>query len=37
MGVEYYQAVIRDGVRVMPNLRSGRKQYPVTGVVEWMP
>ncbi len=37
IGVEYYQAVIRDGVRTYPELEEWRKQHPVTGVVEWMP
>ena len=37
MGVEYYQAVIRDGVRSYAEFEEWRKQYPVTGVVEWMP
>lgn len=37
MGVEYYQAVIRDGVRGFPEFEEWRKRHPVTGVVEWMP
>ena len=38
MGVEYYQAVIRDGVRSYAEFEEWRKQYPVTGVeMEWMP
>ena len=37
MGVEYYQTVIRDGVRSYAEFEEWRKQYPVTGVVEWMP
>ena len=37
MGVEYYQAVIRDGVRDYSGFKEWRKQHPVTGVVEWMP
>ena len=37
MGVEYYQAVIRDGVRSYAEFEEWRKQYPVTDVVEWMP
>ena len=37
MGIEYYQAVIRDGVQSYPEFVEWRKQHPVTGVVEWMP
>ena len=35
IGVEYYQAVIRDGVRDYSGFKEWRKQHPVTGVVEW--
>ena len=37
MGVEYYQAVLRDGVRMMPDFKHWRTEHPVTGVMEWMP
>lgn len=37
MGVEYYQAVIRDGVQNYAEFMEWRKQHPVKGVVEWMP
>lgn len=37
MGVEYYQAVIRDGVRSFGELLAWRKAHPVQGVVEWIP
>lgn len=37
MGVEYYQAVIRDGVRDYAQFEEWRRLHPVTGVVEWMP
>ena len=37
MGVEYYQAVIGDGVRSYPEFEEWRKLHPVVGVVEWMP
>lgn len=37
MGVEYYQAVIGDGVRSYPEFEEWRKMHPVAGVVEWMP
>ena len=37
MGVEYYQAVIRDGVRSYQDFMEWRKLHPVAGVMEWMP
>lgn len=37
MGIEYYQAVLRDGVRTYAEFEAWRRQHPVTGVVEWMP
>lgn len=37
MGIEYYKAVIRDGVRSYTEFEEWRKLHPVTGVVEWMP
>ncbi|WP_018336828.1 hypothetical protein [Butyricimonas synergistica] len=37
MGVEYYQAVLRDGVRTYPDFMAWRKEHPETGVVEWIP
>lgn len=37
MGVEYYQAVLRDGVRSYADFKEWRKLHPVAGVVEWMP
>lgn len=37
MGIEYYQAVIRDGIRSYPEFEKWRKCHPVNGVVEWMP
>lgn len=37
MGIEYYQAVIRDGVRSYSDFEEWRMLHPVTGVVEWMP
>ena len=36
-GVEYYQAVIRDGVGTYPQLERWRKDNPLTGIAEWMP
>ena len=37
IGVEYYQAVIQDGIRNYADFSEWRKLHPVTGVVEWMP
>lgn len=37
MGIEYYQAVIQDGVRTYSEFMEWRKKHPVTGIVEWMP
>ncbi|MDE5636569.1 MAG: phosphoglycerate mutase family protein, partial [Alistipes sp.] len=37
MGVEYYQAVLRDGVRTWDEFVAWRAAHPVTGIVEWMP
>lgn len=37
IGIEYYQAVIRDGVRSYPEFEEWRKRHSMTGVVEWMP
>lgn len=37
MGIEYYQAVIRDGIRTWDEFIAWREVHPVEGVVEWMP
>lgn len=37
MGIEYYQAVIQDGVRTYSEFIEWRKKHPVTGIVKWMP
>lgn len=37
MGIEYYQAVIRDGVRSYHEFEEWRKLHPVSGVIEWIP
>jgi len=37
MGIEYYQAVIRDGVRTWSEFEAWREKHPVSGVVEWCP
>ena len=37
MGIEYYQAVIADGIRTYPEFIQWRKNHPVTGIVNWTP
>ncbi|WP_294481764.1 phosphoglycerate mutase family protein [uncultured Bacteroides sp.] len=37
MGIEYYQAVIRDGVQSYPEFEEWRNRHPATGIIEWMP
>ena len=37
MGVEYYQAVLQDGVRSYPEFEEWRRLHPAVGVVEWVP
>lgn len=37
MGIEYYQAVIRDGVKDYDGFVEWRKNHPADGVMEWMP
>ena len=37
MGIEYYQAVIADGVRSYPEFIEWRKKHPATGIVAWCP
>ncbi len=37
MGVEYYQAVIRDGISTYSELEKWRKENPISGIVEWIP
>ncbi len=36
-GIEYYVAVIRDGVRTYDEFTDWRRKNPATGVIEWMP
>ena len=36
-GIEYYMAVMRDGVRNYPDFVRWREEHPLTGVAEWMP
>ncbi len=37
MGIEYYQAVIRDNVASYAEFAEWRKRNPAVGIVEWMP
>ena len=37
MGIEYYQAVLRDGVRTYAEFEAWRAANPVDGILEWMP
>ena len=37
MGIEYYQAVIRDGIRTWDGFEAWRAAHPTEGIVEWMP
>lgn len=36
-GIEYYQAVLRDGVRTWDEFAAWRRAHPMQGIVEWMP
>lgn len=37
MGIEYYQAVIRDGIKSFAEFESWRRKHPVNAIIEWMP
>lgn len=37
MGIEYYQAVIRDGIRTYSEFSRWRAEQKICGVIEWMP
>ena len=37
MGIEYYQAVIRDGIRTWEEFEAWRAVHPAEGIVEWLP
>ena len=37
MGIEYYQAVIANGVRTYSEFMEWRKNHPVNGIVSWCP
>lgn len=36
-GIEYYQAVLRDGIRTWPDFAAWRKEHAAEGIIEWMP
>lgn len=36
-GIEYYQAVLRDGVRTWDEFAAWRRAHPMRGIVEWIP
>lgn len=37
MGIEYYQAVIADGIRSYEEFRQWRKNHPPKGIINWCP
>ena len=37
MGIEYYQAVIADGIRTYPDFIQWRKTHPANGIINWCP
>ena len=37
MGVEYYQAVLRDGIRNYADFEKWRIHHPVNGILHWIP
>lgn len=37
IGMEYYQAVIRDGIKTYADLQTWRKEHPFERIIEWMP
>ena len=37
MGIEYYQAVIADGIRTYPEFIQWRATHPANGIVTWCP
>lgn len=37
MGIEYYQAVLRDGVRSYDEFMEWRRRHSPAGIIEWMP
>ena len=37
MGIEVYQAVIRDGIRTYHDFTRWKSEQAETGIIEWMP
>ena len=37
MGVEYYQAVLRDGIRTLSQFNKWRELHKPNGIIEWVP
>ena len=37
MGIEYYQAVLADGIRTYPEFIQWRKTHPASGIITWCP
>ncbi|WP_461208298.1 hypothetical protein [Desulfocurvus sp. DL9XJH121] len=37
MGIEIYQAVLRDGVRDLAGFRDWKRRNPAQGIIDWMP
>ena len=37
MGIEYYQAVIRDGVKTFAGFMQWRQKHPADTIIEWLP
>lgn len=37
MGVEYYQAVLRDGIRTLGQFNKWRELHKPNGIIEWIP
>ncbi len=37
MGIEYYQAVIQDGIRTYADFIKWRENHPTNRIIEWIP
>ena len=37
MGIEYYQAVIQDGIKDYSAFQNWRKVHPANGIIDWIP
>ena len=36
-GIEYYQAVLRDGIRTYDDFQNWRQEHPLSGIITWIP